>query len=260
MRAEERYIRDVIQAALGVEVCAHDDGSADAMYDLRVGSAAAPLRVIEVTSAACPAHEATANAAAAESPLKVAPDGCWVIELVPAARIKQVKKELSGLLEMTGLQPSGFLNAGSSTAATREVCAHMRALGVKSVYRGLSSGAGRAYLEHEHESGIIGDVSDFVSWLSEFIRGPKLEDVRRKLQSPCADREAAIFVRYRGAPFRVTSYLAHLAALPDTAPVLPSPLTGVWVVPEISFHDDWAGLRYGVGGWRAVPRPASPDN
>ena len=93
------------------------------------------------------------------------------------------------------------------------------------------------------------------AWIGEFLRHPDRKDVLAKLaRSGAAERHVFVPVAWGGAPSPVWSYLAtELTRFPDEPPLLPEPVTAVWVTSTHSPH----GIRWdGTQWYRFDARPA----
>ncbi len=89
------------------------------------------------------------------------------------------------------------------------------------------------------------------AWIGPWVSDPIRADNLRKLKASGARRrEVFIVVTLKGAPWPVESYLmGEMATAPTTPPVLPPPLTGVWVCPTHGRSGVyWDGQR-----WHLVP-------
>ena len=79
--------------------------------------------------------------------------------------------------------------------------------------------------------------------------------VSKLARSGAARTEVFIAVTLDGAPWSVVSYLTReVTAVPTAAPMLPPPVTGVWVCPTHGTK----GVYWDGSSWRAVlTRPSS---
>jgi hypothetical protein len=87
---------------------------------------------------------------------------------------------------------------------------------------------------------------DIAEWIGVFLNSPDKADVVEKLaKSGAKEKHAFIPIVLGGAPWEVESYFFRGTSLPGTAPKLPEPITGAWVVLN------GKGLRYMKGQWHA---------
>ena len=85
----------------------HDDGSANSMYDLRIGPAYAPEVASECVGAVDPILTNTWNVGPVRGPLKLALAGDWSIIIRRNARIKAIKQRIEPLLRAAERQGLG---------------------------------------------------------------------------------------------------------------------------------------------------------
>ncbi len=99
VRPEEEWARAVIAVELGLAVEVNDDGSANSMYDLRIGPAGAPQAAIEVTRANDETWLGTWKAGPSKGAHTcVGVQGNWVAVVAPGASIKRLNARLPDVL------------------------------------------------------------------------------------------------------------------------------------------------------------------
>ena len=87
----------------------HDDGSAEAMYDLRVGSLESPAIAIECVGAVDAKVTELWNVGPARGPLSCRLQGDWRVTIGPNARFGKLASGVEGLLqEFEALRLSDF--------------------------------------------------------------------------------------------------------------------------------------------------------
>lgn len=212
----------------------HDDGRAPSMYDLRVGPADAPEVAIECVGAVDPVFTETWNVGPAKGPLLLDVTGNWHVVIAPEASVKAVKLHVERLIKaleergIDNLHVDHWLKWGD--AALFE---EFDSLKITQAYSYQQQGTGKVYL---NMTGIGGAVDEqglsIPKWVGQFLRDPHRKDVLYKLQrSGAPERHVFVIVTFAGAPWEVESYLSgELEHLPDEAPDLPEPVTGVWLV------------------------------
>jgi hypothetical protein len=238
MAGEEEWARRIVEKELRRNGVIHDDGSRDAMYDLRIGPADAPELAVEVVGAGDPTRAETWSAGPSKGPLELALRGDWTLVHTPSARIKNVKKRLEPLLqefedrELSRFSVDRRMPRSLSTSLFKE----LKLLGIVSGSCYRLPGTGKVSLMMPGTGGAAVETQGTAvpGWVSQFLRDPDRADVLGKLQrSNAAERHAFICAVLGGAPWAVEYYLnftERLEQLPTEVPNLPQPVTGVWIV------------------------------
>jgi len=255
MAGEEEWARRIVAKELRRSVELHDDGSRDGMYDLRIGPVDAPELAVECVGAVDSTRTETWNIGPARGPLERALRGDWFITVTRNARIKAMEQRIGPLLRE--LEDQGV----SDVAVDRglrwrdsAVLEELESLGVTYASCFRLPGEGKVHRTIEGTGGGVVDYQGTAvpGWVGQFLRDPAQEDVLRKLQrSGAAERHAFIFVVLGGAPWSVEYYfnfMEELDQLPDEAPNLPQPVTGVWIVGQFGQK----GLRWNGSTWRRI--------
>ncbi len=254
-RTLEEWARRIISLELGVEVLHHDHGTEPSMYDLRVGAVAAPQRAIEVVGAVDQVWTQTWNTGPARLVLDLDLAGDWMISVKPGANFKRIQKELPGVLsdlEGRGIQA---LSVNSSLRVRDSALdEQLNTLGIDYLSSYRLNGNGKVTFHMIGPGGAVdSEGREVPKWVGDFLSDPARADVLRKLAAVEAPhREAFIAVTLEGAPWSVTSYLTGISAqellLPPEPPVLPGPVTDVWLVATLSFKDS-LGVRWDGRAW-----------
>lgn len=266
----EEWAQVIVANELRREVELHDNGSQPRMYDLRVGPIDAPDIAIEVTRAADPKRMEASKVTPSDGVIAVPSlNAVWVVVVNPSVRRKASARR-KGLVEslgpilgdlekrLTGRRLHGGL--GTMPASDRATLTDLGVTYARPSWRDTG------------ESGLIlrltpigGDVDhagvEFSDWIGRFLSEPDRDDVRRKLrQANASESHVFVPVDYGGAPWPVESFLAvygpdgKLSGPPASDPVLPEPVTHVWVVST------WArsGWRWDRQEWRQFRATEQP--
>ena len=169
--------------------------------------------------------------------------GGWMLTLAPACRAKNLRALAPGLLRRIEANPTDSLAR-----------AELEGLGVLNTYHGGTAFPGSIYATIERPSEFTGGwVSDdgdpIVAWLDAWISDAHQAHNLQKLAA-AKRAENHLFVLLPGfssAPFTAADLLLRSdAPLPTVAPVLPEPVTHVWLMSTWDsgaiFH--WTGERW----------------
>lgn len=248
--AGEEWVRRILERELKRDVVINDDGSASGMYDLRIGPAHTPEVAVECVGAVDPVRTATWKAGPAKGPLQLSTKGDWIITLEPTARIKTIKKRIESLLLELEKQELHRVRAHHNLKRRNEALFNeLDLLKVTNLSCIRMPGTGRIHLLMTGDGGFVDTQGSTVpTWLNDFLRDPKQEDVLSKLQRSGANEcFAFVLVDSAGAPWQVESYLTdEFDELPNEAPNLPLPLSEAWVTSVFGNR----GLRWDGNTWR----------
>jgi hypothetical protein len=224
----------MMEAALGVPVVQHDDGSRSSMYDLAVLYADAQPGAAEVVAAADGESIALWNL--------INPGGRWIVpglaggwsvHVEMSARGRRIRRELPALLSV--LESNGIASLDTSRG-DGPFHALARDLKVARARRGDTDYPGSVYPNIAYPFDRLAGFSDddgqgFVDWLVKFLWSEANADVRGKLTSSGALlRHAFVFVADFATPFAVTDHLFRGdATIPRSRPTLPDAITDAWV-------------------------------
>jgi len=246
----EEWARQIIQKELDCPVVVHDDGSQPSMYDLRIGSAAAPDVAIECVGAVDAVGTETWNVGPGRGPLQLTVKGDWVITISRDARIGTLQQRIEPILR--DLEERDVLRVSVGHLYKRHdsrLLLELESLGIQHASCFRMPGTGRVHWTMEGGVGFVdSEGSALPGWIEEFLRDPEREDVLFKLrQTSAQERWVFVPVALGGAPFSVESYLTgKFEYLPEAGPNLPSPVTGVWVASMVGSH----AVRWDGAEWR----------
>jgi len=255
LRPEEEWACRVVSQHLGRTVDAHDDNSAPGMFDLRVGPAHAPEMAIEVTGAIDSPYTETWIAGQRRSGQVAGVIGEWIVLLRPGARVKRVKAELPVILTAITAAGRDTLTVARDAFYEPQLCALLGALGIQRVSRLRPDGDGKLWFLLDGDGGFTDSARESVpGWLSDFLMAEERADVLRKLTATTAPRrEVFVVVDVKGAPWSVVSYLTEISPLgeplPPAAPLLPDPVTGIWLASTLSFTSEYVGVHWDGTHW-----------
>jgi hypothetical protein len=245
-RPEEEWARQMVQAALGVPVVHHDDGSEPGMFDLLVHLSENRRAAVEVTAAADPDCTALWKLMNGDDDRWVEDDlqGGWMVGLIPKARAKRVRAELPDLLRL--LERENVPGLRHPRPHRSEIEALAADLGVATLFQSATTDfPGSIYVTIEedldHRGGWVDDSPiSFVEWVSTFLASAELADVRRKLAaSGHAERHAFLLVPgFTTAPFGVANLLMGHGT-PIEPPSLPDEITHVWLASTWTVGTGW---------------------
>lgn len=250
-------MRRALEAALGVPVVQHDDGSKPGMHDLDIVRGSR-RDAVEITAAADAASiELWRSVNGRDEPWTVeASAGGWAVWLQPDARAKRILAELPAILvEMERRGEQEFRADGRPSGLSSWPSRQLLDLRVASAHQGATSRPGSVYLSIELPSERSGGAVDpecrvVPGWVSDFLSGDGCRDVRAKLlRSGAIERHAVVIMPgFTTAPFGVTDALLRDAGVPDQPPELPDEITHVWLA---SGWNSGSGLRWAPGtGWK----------
>lgn len=240
-RAEEVWVAQCIEAALpGVDVAQHDDGSANAMYDLQFRSGSTLFAACEVTAAADQeAIELWNLLNSGGRWIEPGLSGGWLLSLTSQCRAKALRRQAPALLAALEV------NLFDWDARDRLV-----AIGVRDVRQSSTSFPGSIYItlarDSELTGGMVPETGDpLVEWFDEWILDPSQTHNLDKLRRSALP-EKHLFVLVPGfstMPFPAYDILlSNDAPLPVRAPLLPDGLTHAWFMSTWTsgdlFHTD----------------------
>lgn len=259
LRGEEEWARQMMEAALGVPVVGHDDGSRPGMHDLEVLLPDQTRAAAEVTAAADPDCIVLWKLMNGDDDRWVEDDlqGGWVIGLIPKARAKRIRAELPDLLRR--LESENIPGLRHPRPRRSEVEATAADLGVASLFQSATTDfPGSIYITIEENLDRRGGWVDdspisFVDWVSTFLASPELADVRKKLAaSGHAERHAFVLVPgFTTAPFGVVNLLMGHGT-PIDSPALPDEITHVWLASTWNIGTGWRW--HADSGWQAFDK------
>lgn len=256
--APEEWARRVLAVALDAEVVHHDDNSQPSMYDLRVGPASMPSRVVEVVGAVDESWAETWSVGPGRSAIRPLPSiaGRWTASLEAGAHVKTLMRELPSLIaDLDRVGATKMHEIAQLPYEHRALQERIAGLGLDYLHRDADTGPGQVMLTMQGQGGAIdGAGTHTPPWVSQFLRDEEQADVLHKLRlAPSEHREVFIIVTLAGAPWSVMSYLIDISkrtkVLPPTAPDLPEPVTGIWLAAEMSFSDEPVGVRWDGHEW-----------
>jgi hypothetical protein len=247
----ERWARQLVQDELGRVVELHDDGSRPSMYDLRVGPIESPEVAIECTGALDPIRVETWNVGPARGSWSLPLAGDWIVSVRRGARINILRQRLGSVLsrcEELGVLTSLHVD-WALKRANPDLFLEFATLGIDWAGCYRYPGTGRVSFAMEGIGGWVDSEGVALpGWIAEFLNAPERQDVLHKLVvSGARERHVFIVVDFGGATFSVESYLAGpLEVLPAESPILPAPVTGVWLTSTSSDR----GVRWSGGTWK----------
>jgi hypothetical protein len=259
LRGEERWAKTIIQDVLGVPAEQHDDGSAPGMYDLDVMYPDRPWAAVEIVAAADAESIQTWKLmnGKGEGQRWVVEDlqGGWLVSILPSASAKGLWKRLPGLLAELECQ-------GVRRLAVEELAVDVAdELGVIEAWQSATDYPGSIYVTieqtAERSGGAVPDTGNVLAkWVGQFLLEPRHGDVLRKLgRSNASEKHAFVIVPgLTTAPFAVADLLMRSGApIPVERPVLPAPVTHVWIV---STWNSGVGFRWSQQeGWETFEKP-----
>lgn len=262
LRPEEQWAQTMLAAATGLRVLQHDDGSVDGMHDLDLLDGDVRVGAVEVTAAADGELIALWNLMNGRNERWIDPclAGGWIVALRPNARAKAVRKDLPEIL--FDLEQLGVKRLEPEEVwPPHPIASKLDSLGVVTVDQSDTDFSGSIYvtieLDLERSGGAVADTADaIVGWVSDFLKHPDRQDVRKKLaDSGTLERHAFVIVPgFSTAPFSVSDPLMRNGTMPPLAePELPDEITSVWVV---STWTSGIGFRWSPGSkWERFEKP-----
>jgi hypothetical protein len=243
LRPEEAWARDMVERALGLPVCQHDDGSAPGMYDLNIDpnpQTGVPRAIVEITSSIDADFTRTWKALnGADDVLTIdGIEGGWLVTTLPLPPLKRLLAELPRLLldaEGAGITERDFDD--TEEASTDELSRRGGDLRIASILKLQTKVPGRVYFTVEtlaERSGgaVPADGNALADWIGEFLAAPKQRDVLAKRRGHGAsERHAFVLVPgVTSAPWPVPYVMTtDPMLLPVTSPRLPEEVTSVWI-------------------------------
>jgi hypothetical protein len=257
LRLEEKWAQTVLARAIGVPVEQYDDGSRPGMHDLTFVRAGA-REAVEVTAAAnSGAIELWNFLESGDRWIAKQLQGGWSVEFTPvprSRRTKNFKGELEALLAKLEMLHIPVVDRDHPAPA--DLGEAVSRLGIVHARQVPTDFPGSIYplpSQEAEDPGIPQGRMQMTlpSWVSRFLKSPRNDDVRSKLErSDSARRHAFIVVPpFSTAPSSVVALLLQNA--PASAlhpPDLPAEVTDVWVASTWALG---AGLTWAPGsGWR----------
>jgi len=255
-KAEEVWAQRIIALHLDREVHQHDDNRMDGMYDLRIGHPHAPEVAIEVTGALNPEWTETWNVGPAKGDFPLPGlTGSWMVSISPDANVRMLRRVLPGILaELDQIGLLRVMDVELLRHGSKDLHRQLQPLGIEHLDRYSDTGPGRYALTMMGTGGAIDSTGDSIApWIGDFLRAPERSDVLAKLERSGAPlREVFVAVTLDGAPWSVVSYLTDVSqtefTVPSHDPVLPEPVTGVWITSTLSFGET-VGVRWDGAAW-----------
>lgn len=256
LRGEERWVASCVRSVLpGVDVCQHDDGSAQSMYDLDLCRDGQRVGVLEVTAAADQRMIEMWNLVNGKSGRWIEPQlaGGWLVSLARGAHIKTLRKKLPPLL-------ASLENAGVRQIHHDHNHEQAAALGIASLWQGGTSFPGSIYVTIEESTeksgGIVATHGNALpEWLSDWVvQREQAHNLRKLDRDGVAERHLfVLFPGFSDAPFSVTDLLMRDdAPVPTLAPSLPDGLTHIWAM---STWESGLGFYWSPSaGWTSFPK------
>jgi hypothetical protein len=165
------------------------------------------------------------------------------------AIIKDLETSLELILK--DLEIQGIYRIDDRTNANNPLLSeHIDSLGITSIMCFNWKGAGKVYLTTEGGGSLVDERGRAIpGWIESFLNDPARRDVILKLNKSNAEkREVFVIVGDMASNDLVESYLmgGYMVRVPDQAPELPPPVTGVWIV---SSYDSGKGIRWDGTAW-----------
>lgn len=272
LRPDEERVRRSLEQDLGVPVMAHDDGSAPGMYDLEIrypDRSAAPVEVSSTVSG---------ELLSTMTQLEKKADGgwypstslsrVWLVRTLPAVRVRGLGPAVEQHLQV--LEAARVWRFHASIASAAAIAARLAGvlvspaeaaqkallgLGVLNaesyVPLGGRDAPGFAVTVHGGGGSWGGTAEAVVDWIMEFVRDGNRTDNLTKLASASAgEAHLAVTASISGVDFAVWRAVEDTdgsGVVPRTVPILPSPLTHLWLFSP----GGPTGLAWQTGvGWR----------
>ena len=221
------------------------------MYDLRIGNKERPEVAIECVGAVDEQHAALWGFVEKKGPPSGEFHGDWIVEVTPSASLDNIYRELG--IVLFDLEQSRVFSATRDCWLERSntyLWEKLESLQINYLQCSRSEGSGRVSILPPPKGGAVdSEGKSLGSWLHDFLISNERADVLYKLTLADAPvREVLIDVFYGGVPWPVYSYLTgDLDLVPVGQPILPEPLTGVWVVLAPG-----KGIRWDGQCWRIL--------
>jgi hypothetical protein len=264
LRPDEEWARIALEAATGVPVTQHDDGSEPAMHDLDIRVPGEAVEAVEVTAAVD--ERATELWKVANRDGRwVAPDlgGGWFVYVDPRAPRRRARLRRDLPLFLQELESLGIGEYPSPTVAPSHLEPAASRLGVVRARQNRTAYPGSIYVQPElpldQWAGFAQPKADAIAtWISHFLTDERCADVRQKLAASGATARHAfvIVAALPGVPFAVTDVLIRDdAAVPTIPPELPNEITHVWIA---STWSSGIGFRWDANsGWSTFSKPGT---
>ncbi|HKY54314.1 MAG TPA: hypothetical protein VJM08_08420 [Anaerolineales bacterium] len=247
--AGENWGRRIVEQELGLNTVIHDDGTADGMYDLRIGPVNAPKFAIECFQAVDSAFTEIWNLGPARGPLNLSLENNWIVEVSTKARLKTFKQNIESVLQE--LERRGIYNVlvdHHLKWRDTDLFARLSSLDINHAFCYEMPGSGKVELGLPGIGGAVDEQGAAVpDWISGLLREPRYRDVLDKLErSGAAENHAFVFVGFAGAPWEVAGYLmGDMNQAPTQPPALPSPIKGVWIISQTARKGvRWDGIAW----------------
>lgn len=268
-RAGEVLARLSIAAALGLPVKHHDDGSADGMYDLRVGPSHAPAVAIEVVGAVNSDYVRTWNAGMGRGPVSTSGRSNWLMFLADGTVAERLRRKLDGVVRR--VEQAGWHRRGSGELlrwmGDDWLVQDLNCMGIVALYCTCEHGSGVVHLAQQGDGGAPDHAgASLPTWISEFLSRSEMSDVLRKLERSAApQRHVYVDVGFKGAPFAVWNYLVGpIERVPVEVPSLPAVVDQVWLATRFTTPARSAqGVRWDGSSWSTfacVPATTDPTH
>ena len=258
-RPEEVSAQKLISETLGLDVVLHDDGTANSMYDLRIGPSDRPQVAIEVVGAVNFEFTRTWNAGAAKGPINTMGKADWLLFLADGVVAERLRRQIGNLVRR--METAGWHQTeGRHDLAMYghdQLAQDLLATGVIAVYCTDKDGSGIVHLGQDGDGGAPDHTgATLVPWISAFLRHRDRADVLGKLQaSGAGQRHVFVTVGFKGAPFATLNYLVGpIERLPTGEPDLPPVVDQVWIWSGLSASERRAkGVRWTGTSWATFP-------
>jgi hypothetical protein len=254
-RPEEEWARRVVQLELSRTVELNDDGSADGLYDLRVGPRSQPDIAIECVRAIDRVFTESWNAGPGKGRHELGVRGDWLIVSRVDIRQKTLLSQLPPILEQlfawSALDVSTRFGRGQVSDAYLN---YLRSMGIVSAHCYNPEGTGGVHLTFPGCAMWVDKHGESVAgWLRDFLLAQEQRDVLVKLErSEALEKHVVVIPTLSGATDVVTSYLTDgMIHLPGSSVELPEPITAVWLTPTHAPR----GLLWKGGSWRFIAYP-----
>ncbi|MGH3754813.1 MAG: hypothetical protein ACRDRP_19360 [Pseudonocardiaceae bacterium] len=237
----EQQAARVIARLTGEHVILQDDNSRPSMVDIRIERPGLHNGYAEVVFDVNPDYAAL-QAGVRQRQVMTAPslNRTWFVTVGPAARLRDLHCELTGILE--SLESAGeFLKTATfDQDLANHANKFVRTLAGKGVVR-LLSGKLRSGEHGTIQMGPVGigglaqlDWTMFDGWLTEFLASDRLRDVRKKLAAT-GSPELHVFIGLSFTtpwPVYHALYDDYRDSLPPLDPTLPPEITHLWLCAQ----------------------------
>lgn len=232
---------NVIWRFTGEHVVIQDDGSSDAMPDIRINYSDGRVGFVEVWKDLDGPYAAMARELAKfEYRLPAAGLGrVWFLEVSSAFRMSTADRDVPELLRALTAEGNTFNTVGTAEALRQHSSAHVQ----RALKLGIVSLSSRPATASEPEAvylgpqGIYGpaDVTwePFLEWIEQTLSSadPHMAGNRRKLAAARSDESHAFLGPTYSSPWAVFHALTYWSnTLPPAPPTLPREITHVWLL------------------------------